>query len=125
MGFKKKKKAAAFVGISGSIMLCLISNLWLQMEQNSSSHVFTAVGSGTCCPWPPAPHPLLTCLAPSAPAAHGHLVCSNSQNCYPTPAKAARGRVFGNEDALSNTLGKDKNVSLLKMESRDGVGETH
>lgn len=112
------------VGISGSVMLCLISNLWLQMEQNSSPHVFPAVGSGTCCPWPPSPHPLLPC-PPSAPAAHGHSLCSNSQNCCPTPAKAAWGRIVGNEDALGNTLGTDKTVSILKMESRDGVGETH
>lgn len=112
------------MGISGSVMLCLISNLWLQMEQNSSPHVFPAVGSDTCCPWPPSPHPLLPC-PPSAPAAHGHSLCSNSQNCCPTPAQAAWGRIVGNEDALGNTLGTDKTVSILKMESRDGVGETH
>lgn len=33
-----------------------------------------------------------------------------------------RAGFFGNEDALRNTLGIDKTVSILKMESRDGGG---
>jgi hypothetical protein len=83
-----KKEAAAFVGISGSIMLCLISNLWLQLEQNSSSHVFTPVPVvlGHALPTP--------CSFPSAPAAHGHLLHSNSPNCRLSPAKAAQGGIF-------------------------------
>lgn len=113
-GFKKQKEA--FVGISGSLMLCLISNLWLQLEQSSSSHGFTTVFLGH-----PAP---TSCSPPSAPAAHGSAICCSliAQIAACLLQRLLQGRILGNEDALRNTLGTDKTVSILKMEIRDGGG---